>query len=677
MGLFSNLFSKADKQSVLSMWMPKSAPELALRDYIRAYARPWVNASVRAIATDVSTIELKLQQLQGDKWVDIQHECMAPLNRPNPRTTSDDLWFATEGFLQLGGEAFWYIAYSNGSATISKKPKELWLLDPRRMTINFAGDGSVASYTYRNDKGSDVKLEWYEVYHSHDFNPDNLSRGMGQVKPAASAIDIDEYASRHNRDTFYNSAIPGIILETEQELSDDQYERVEQKWLEKHQGLGKNGLPAVLEGGLKANRVALSPQELDFNEGKRLVRDETLAIFNVPKSVLGIVEDVNRASAEASEYVFASRVIRPRMRFHATRLTEFWLPLWGLDPTKYRVTFADPVPQNVELKAKVNDYALKSGWKSRNEIREEEGLKPVPGGEILLVPNNYVPLDLALNPPKPEPAPANVPTDKPQDEPKKALDVAKGTDEYSVDKRIAYFYDQIAKGTTTFKGHITARKDELLKGLEEAQKGLTKADGDDEGMTGQAELETILFASWEAWTEALSISIIGLSTETLVYAGKRTLALAGLDAAFDSTAPQAVAWLRQRGLQSATEVAETLKGEIRRILIEGVEQGKSVDAIAKDIGQFFDDSSQWRAARIARTEVMTAYGEGSIEAARQGKLDEKSWHTAGDDRVSDICLANEAAGWINREDAFPSGHMAPTSHPNCRCDVQFRAQQNI
>jgi phage portal protein BeeE len=62
-----------------------------------------------------------------------------------------------------------------------------------------------------------------------------------------------------------------MTLETEGVLTDEQYERLEQKWMEKFQGIKNAHRPALLEGGLKANVLSQSNRDMDFNEGKREV----------------------------------------------------------------------------------------------------------------------------------------------------------------------------------------------------------------------------------------------------------------------------------------------------------------------------------------------------------------------------------------------------------------------
>ena len=74
---------------------------------------------------------------------------------------------------------------------------------------------------------------------------------------------------------------------------------------------------------------------------------------------------------------------------------------------------------------------------------------------------------------------------------------------------------------------------------------------------------------------------------------------------------------------------------------------------------------------IARTETAFAQGEGRRIEATQTNSTHKAWMTSSDDRVSDICAGNEAAGVIPIDEEFPSGVMQEPAHPRCRCNVNY------
>lgn len=84
-----------------------------------------------------------------------------------------------------------------------------------------------------------------------------------------------------------------------------------------------------------------------------------------------------------------------------------------------------------------------------------------------------------------------------------------------------------------------------------------------------------------------------------------------------------------------------------------------------------------RRETIARTEMRKATSEVAAEQARLSGAKMKVWLTVGDDRVSDQCQADEAAGPIPIDDSFPSGYSEPPGHPNCRCTVSYYANEAL
>lgn len=117
-----------------------------------------------------------------------------------------------------------------------------------------------------------------------------------------------------------------------------------------------------------------------------------------------------------------------------------------------------------------------------------------------------------------------------------------------------------------------------------------------------------------------------------------------------------------------------------QLITEGIEQGTSYTQVAKEIRDaftgFHTPSPQKhikdRATLVAVTELGNAYEAVVRQLADRGLMMEVSWLTVDDERVSDGCMDNQAAGWILFGDAFPSGHQRPLRHPGCRCTALYR-----
>ncbi len=157
------------------------------------------------------------------------------------------------------------------------------------------------------------------------------------------------------------------------------------------------------------------------------------------------------------------------------------------------------------------------------------------------------------------------------------------------------------------------------------------------------------------------------------------------DAVFNLEHPRAVHYLRDVGAEKVTGVNELTKANIRQILVESAEQGRSYSDTSERIidrfAQFAVGKPQQhidsRAHLVAVTETANAYCEGELQVIdrleEQGQRYEMHWVTMGDDRVSDGCQTNEDAGWIDAQmELFPSGDRRPPRFPGCRCDLEFR-----
>lgn len=111
------------------------------------------------------------------------------------------------------------------------------------------------------------------------------------------------------------------------------------------------------------------------------------------------------------------------------------------------------------------------------------------------------------------------------------------------------------------------------------------------------------------------------------------------------------------------------------------EEGLSSVIINKQIERTTKVMHKYRASRIARTEISNAYNFGQLNSIRQAAdegwilgVPEKAW-MAGGPNPCDICLENEAAGYIALDAVFPSGDEHPTTHPNDACAVGYRVRR--
>lgn len=139
-------------------------------------------------------------------------------------------------------------------------------------------------------------------------------------------------------------------------------------------------------------------------------------------------------------------------------------------------------------------------------------------------------------------------------------------------------------------------------------------------------------------------------------------------------------YAKKHAAEAVTQINDTTRKEIARIVSDGVKSGSSYNNIAKAIKDKFEEFAvpmpqkhiPNRAVLVAVTELANAYCEGNAQVGNylqdNGVKMMKAWQTLEDDRVSDGCRENESVGWIPINKEFPSGHMHPPRFPGCRCD---------
>lgn len=132
--------------------------------------------------------------------------------------------------------------------------------------------------------------------------------------------------------------------------------------------------------------------------------------------------------------------------------------------------------------------------------------------------------------------------------------------------------------------------------------------------------------------------------------------------------------LADRAGLAFTRTFEELKGitsemdrQIARVLAEGLSQGMAPRKIARAMNDRVDKIGITRARMLARTEVVRAHAEASLntyaEAGVLGVGVEAEWRTAQDAAVCEECEAAAASGPYPISEARG---MIPL-HPNCRC----------
>jgi hypothetical protein len=136
--------------------------------------------------------------------------------------------------------------------------------------------------------------------------------------------------------------------------------------------------------------------------------------------------------------------------------------------------------------------------------------------------------------------------------------------------------------------------------------------------------------------------------------------------------------------EKVKQVTDHTKEQINDLISDLREKGHSIEEIGEEIDAHFISMSEYRAFRIARTEVVAASNFGSYSAALQASdsLGEmtKEWVNSADDRVRDRHKDSAVGGEIRAmTEKFSNGMDYPGDSMNgkaadviqCRCTLAY------
>jgi HK97 family phage portal protein len=284
-----------------------------------------------------------------------RHLALQIWNKPNDFMTRQEFVESFQQHVDLTGEG-WLVVERDSRATF---PTGLWYVRPDRIDPVPDPVDFLSGYVYTSPDGQKVPLERNEVIQLRMPNPLTPYRGMGPVQSVMLDVESARYSAEYNRNFFKNSAEPGGIIEMPDGVSDDDFNEMRDRWNEQHRGVSGAHRVAILEGGAKWVDRKYTQRDMQFVELSGLSSEKIREAFAFPKPLLGSVDDVNRANAEAGEVVFARWLIVPRLERIKQALNNDFLPLFGSTGQGLEFDYCNPVPEdqvaeNDELTARSN-----------------------------------------------------------------------------------------------------------------------------------------------------------------------------------------------------------------------------------------------------------------------------------------------------------------------------------
>lgn len=268
------------------------------------------------------------------------------------------------------GNCYWYTApRANG------QPGELWIIPTPWVRIVPDSTQFVRGYEVAVPGMRTEVFAADEVIHLKYPNPLDVHYGLSPLQANALTIDANTELQKSRYQTFLSGQRPGMVLQTDQTLTEPTIRRLEEKIQGRFGGRENWTRPLVLEQGLKASPWTLTPAEMDYLNSSKLSRDEIFALFRVPAPIAGIVENMGLGADiwYGARVMFCEGTVQPKLDLIAQALTRDLARRFGPDVT---IAFSECSPRNQDQRRADDELDAKTGLRTFNEIRRSRGLRP-------------------------------------------------------------------------------------------------------------------------------------------------------------------------------------------------------------------------------------------------------------------------------------------------------------
>lgn len=373
-----------------------------------------VYACINVIASDISKLPVVIYGVDltsGARTLRRLDYYAGLMSAPNSyQTHADFMYCFVQSYLFQGNT--YCLVRRNARSEIN----EMHVLNPYRVVPMIAEDGSVF-YRCGEDflagiAGSEIIPERDIIHHRLPLVPGFPLVGVTPIYAAAASSAVGLKILQNSQQFFSNASRPSGMLVSELKIPDPEADRFKAKWEEAYRGEAF-GKVALLSGGLKWEPLTITAQDAQLIEQLRWSVEDVARVFRVPPFMLGEMTKVSYRNNEQLVRAYLTGCLA----FHIQALEERFSRAFEFGPTfEFKFDLASLLRTEIDVRFTAYAQALNAGWQSINEVRAQEGLEPVPGGEEPRVQIQYVPLSDATTPePAPEPA-LPVPEPTPSDQ---------------------------------------------------------------------------------------------------------------------------------------------------------------------------------------------------------------------------------------------------------------------
>jgi hypothetical protein len=298
------------------------------------------------------------------------HRFLDTLSHGNPRFNGQTVLQLTQQYLDLAGETLWMFDVDR-----LKLPTDIWPLPPTWIfRMPTAQDNNYQVNLPGGVKTLDAQYEALYMYHPRLDNP--YGRGTGIAGSLGDELETDYLAAKHMKAWYANRARPDVLI-TAEGIRKEEIDRLEQSWLAKLGGLRGVNIPYFLNRKVQVDVLTQTFAEMQHSTTRKDERNIILQVWGAPPEIFGIIENSNRSTIDASEYLLNRFVVLPRLEFLRQLLQQQLVERYD---ERLILEFVNPVMEDHEYYLEVfkaAPWAFRADeWRDladRDPLEDEEG----------------------------------------------------------------------------------------------------------------------------------------------------------------------------------------------------------------------------------------------------------------------------------------------------------------
>lgn len=247
----------------------------------------------------------------------------------------------------------------------------------------------VSGYEVQMPTGDKIYLKPEDVCWVRRPHPIDPYLSLTPLEACGVAIEIENLAKLYNRNYLLNDGRPGGLLVLRGDIDDDDKEELRSRF---RGNLSRAGYTSVIasDDGVDYVDTSASPRDAAYIQMRQLTKEEILASFGVPESVIGNAAGRTFSNASEEIRVFWMETMLPHLEIISRALDE-------LDVDNYVDFNVDQVPILMLYEQERHRYLMdefNAGLISNNEYRIGSGRKETESdlADSLLANPNLIPI---------------------------------------------------------------------------------------------------------------------------------------------------------------------------------------------------------------------------------------------------------------------------------------------